>query len=64
MKPGAVGLIPEPGERNHEVFCELGHGPSELEAWTAEGAIWGPSERHSAALKQNSSEEICLQNPL
>jgi crotonobetainyl-CoA:carnitine CoA-transferase CaiB-like acyl-CoA transferase len=38
--PGAVGPIPEPGEHNHEVFCELlGHSPSELEAWTAEGVI-------------------------
>jgi crotonobetainyl-CoA:carnitine CoA-transferase CaiB-like acyl-CoA transferase len=38
--PGAVGPIPNPGEHNREIFCELlGHNPSELEAWRAEGVI-------------------------
>ena len=38
--PGAVGSIPNPGEHNHEIFCDLlGHNPIELEAWRAEGVI-------------------------
>jgi crotonobetainyl-CoA:carnitine CoA-transferase CaiB-like acyl-CoA transferase len=38
--PGAVGRIPNPGEHNHEIFCDLlGHNPIELEAWRAEGVI-------------------------
>jgi crotonobetainyl-CoA:carnitine CoA-transferase CaiB-like acyl-CoA transferase len=38
--PGAVGPIPKPGEHNHEIYCGLlGHSPSELERWRAEGVI-------------------------
>jgi crotonobetainyl-CoA:carnitine CoA-transferase CaiB-like acyl-CoA transferase len=38
--PGAVGPIPHPGEHNYEIYCELlGHNPSELENWRAEGVI-------------------------
>jgi formyl-CoA transferase len=38
--PGAIGPIPTPGEHNEEVYCGLlGHNPSELERWRAEGVI-------------------------
>jgi crotonobetainyl-CoA:carnitine CoA-transferase CaiB-like acyl-CoA transferase len=38
--PGTVGPIPKPGGHNHEILRELlGHSPSELEAWRAEGVI-------------------------
>jgi len=36
---------------------------SELEAWTHPGAIWGRANGIPLLPKQNSSEEICLQNP-
>jgi crotonobetainyl-CoA:carnitine CoA-transferase CaiB-like acyl-CoA transferase len=38
--PGAIGPIPTPGEHNQQIYCGvLGHDPSELEKWRAEGVI-------------------------
>jgi crotonobetainyl-CoA:carnitine CoA-transferase CaiB-like acyl-CoA transferase len=38
--PGTVGRIPTAGEHNEEIFCTLlGHHPSELARWRADGVI-------------------------
>jgi len=38
--PGAIGLIPRPGEHNEEVYCGLlGHSPADLTNWREEGVI-------------------------
>ncbi len=38
--PGAIGPIPQPGEHNEEVYCQLlGHSSDDLKSWLEEGAI-------------------------